>query len=258
MLFTINKQNLIHGDCVQIMKDMPESQFDVVVTSPPYNLDMPYATYEDKLPKNHYLTWMNDVFAQIKKVLIDDGSFFLNMGASTDPWLDLEVFNLLKDKLFLQNKIIWVKSITVDGKTTGHFKPVTSDRFLNRTWESIYHFSKTGKVKIDRLAVGVEYADKSNIKRWESKQDKRCDGNTWFIPYSTINHGSERGKHPATFPVGLPERCIKLHGIKENMKVLDPFVGIGTSLVACKNLDVYGTGIDIDLDYLNTAIKYLS
>ena len=75
--------------------------------------------------------------------------------------------------------------------------------------------------------MGVPYQDKSNIGRWKhAKQDKRDRGNTWFIPYETIQMKKER-PHPATFPTKLPEMCIKLHGIKEKMVVMDPFLGIG-------------------------------
>lgn len=258
MTENIGKQTLINDDCINAMKSLKDQSIDLIITSVPYNLNMPYNTYNDKLPRNQYLNWMNDVFVQLKRLISPNGSFFLNMGASTDPWLDLDVFQLLKDKFFLQNKIIWVKSITVNNKSYGHFKPVTSERYLNRTWESIYHFTPSGNVKIDRLAIGVEYADKSNIKRWNTKEDKRCGGNVWLLPYTTVNHNSERGKHPATFPIELPEKCIKMHGIKENMQVLDPFVGIGTTLVACEKLGINGIGIDIDADYINTAKNYIT
>ena len=98
--FTINKQTLFNEDCIKTMQSLDEKCIDVICTSPVYNLNMPYGTYQDKLPKNQYLEWMQQVFDQMQRVLKEDGSLFLNMGASTDPWLDLEVFYLLKDKLF--------------------------------------------------------------------------------------------------------------------------------------------------------------
>ena len=82
--------------------------------------------------------------------------------------------------------------------------------------------------KLDKLAIGVSYQDKTNIRRWKSvKQDKRDRGNVWFIPYPTIQ---QRRSHPAVFPEKLPYQCIKLHGIKNDMVVYDPFMGIGSSI----------------------------
>jgi site-specific DNA-methyltransferase (adenine-specific) len=148
-------------------------------------------------------------------------------------------------------------------KTFGHFKPINSERYLNNCHESIFHFTKDGNVPLDRLAVGVPYDDKSNIDRWSHNQvegsdknrDRRCRGNVWHIPYKTVQEGKE---HPAGYPVELAENCIKLHGIKEGLLVLDPFLGAGTTLVACKNLNVRGIGIEIDEYYCHLTKGRLS
>jgi site-specific DNA-methyltransferase (adenine-specific) len=102
---------------------------------------------------------------------------------------------------FLQNTIHWIKSIAVedrkgDLKSHGHFKPINSKRFLNDCHEWVFHFTKTGRVELDRLAIGVPYQDKSNIARWShtSGSDLRCRGNTWFIPYETIQ-SREKNDH---------------------------------------------------------------
>ena len=79
----------------------------------------------------------------------------------------------------------------------------TSPRFLNRTWEHLFHFTKGGDVPIDRLAIGVPYADKGNIERFDRDADLRCRGNVWLLPYETINDSAkQRGRHPATFAAG--------------------------------------------------------
>ena len=153
------KTNVIHNqDCVTGMLALPKGSVDVVVTSPPYNLDIQYGTYKDDLPRDNYLKWLHDVFAAVKHCLKDDGHFFLNMGYSNiDPWVGMDVGNVARDLFVLQNNFTWVKSIYVDGKTSGHFKPINSDRFANPTWEHLFHFTKDGKVKCDKLASGVPY-----------------------------------------------------------------------------------------------------
>ena len=75
------------------------------------------------------------------------------------------------------------------------------------------------------------------------------------MPYETIQSKSERGYHPSSFPVQLPERCIKLHGLakKDNFVVLDPFCGIGSIAVACKRLGISFIGFDTEKKYLDEA-----
>jgi site-specific DNA-methyltransferase (adenine-specific) len=195
-------------------------------------------------------------------VLKPGGSFFLNIGsAPSNPMLPHEVVIELRDLFVLQNAIHWVKSITIEdreGETRsyGHFKPIGSKRFLNDCHEYVFHFTKTGRVEIDRLALGVPYQDKSNIARWSHTRggDLRCRGNTWFIPYETIQRRDKERPHPATFPVALAESCIKLHGVSRAHTMLDPFLGIGNSAVAARRCGVKNfIGFEIDENYLAEA-----
>jgi site-specific DNA-methyltransferase (adenine-specific) len=105
-------------------------------------------------------------------------------------------------------------------------------------------------VPLDRVAIGVPYQDKTNIARWAgSGRDRRCRGNTWFIPYKTIFSRDKDRPHPATFPVKLPEQCIRLHGLERARLVADPFLGIGHTALACLELGVDFVGFEIDGAY---------
>ena len=111
-----------------------------------------------------------------------------------------------------------------------------------------------GDVVLDRLAVGVPYQDKSNIGRWKgAKKDLRDRGNTWFIPYQTIWDKETQRPHPSTFPMALPEMCIRLHGLTRVRKVLDPFMGIGSTALACIETGKPCIGFDVDEKYLQVA-----
>jgi site-specific DNA-methyltransferase (adenine-specific) len=106
----------------------------------------------------------------------------------------------------------------------------------------------------------VPYVHKSNIARWSHTdgQDLRCRGNTWFIPYETIQSRKGDRPHPATFPPALVELCIKLHGKAEATRLLDPFLGIGSSALAAKSLKISSfTGIEIDRQYIEAAKRRL-
>jgi site-specific DNA-methyltransferase (adenine-specific) len=100
----------------------------------------------------------------------------------------------------------------------------------------------------------VPYQDQSNVNRWRAGAGGvRCRGNTWFIPYETIQRRDRDRPHPATFPARLPEQCIKLHGIDRVTTVMDPFTGLGSTAVACARLGVDFLGCDVDETYLNEA-----
>lgn len=257
--------NKIHPmDCLDGMKLLDPKSIDVVVTSPPYNIGIPYHTYSDKKPEELYLNWIYDVAVECKRVLADDGSFFLNVGGTLkNPLLPLEIAVKLKDIFQLQNIIHWINSIAIPLEdvgnydnikgdiAVGHYKPINSNRYHHDCHEFIFHFTKKGNVQLDKLAIGVAYQDKSNIRRWKSsRSDLRDRGNTWFIPYKTINSARP---HPSVFPIKLPMMCIRDHGCDKIRVVMDPFMGSGSTAVACINLDVNFIGFEIDPEYLEEA-----
>jgi site-specific DNA-methyltransferase (adenine-specific) len=285
------KFDLRGEDCIEGMSRLTNESVDLVVTSPPYNLGIHYGKYADRQDRQSYLNWCAEWTAQIRRILRSNGSFFLNVGsAPSSPMLPHEIVIELTalGGFVLQNTIHWIKSITIDTqrsdphlnplpgqgeadakrqvrgdggvKTFGHFKPINSKRFLNDCHEYIFHFTKSGRVDIDRLALGVPYQDKSNIARWSHTRgsDLRCRGNTWFIPYETIQSRAKERPHPATFPVQLAEWCIKLHGLSRIETMLDPFLGIGNSAVAAQQCGVKKfIGFEIDEAYLAEAKRRL-
>lgn len=241
---------------------------DVVVTSPPYNRGIGYTTYQDRRPRAEYLDWTAELGRSVAAVLAPEGSFFLNVGGSPkDPWLPWDVAREVARSLVLQNVIHWVKSIVIGREAAGrsaglrrdlavgHYQPLVSDRYLHGAHEYVFQFTRTGRVPIDRLALGVPYQDPSNVARWQgSRAGRRCRGNTWFLPYSTIRRRAVDRPHPATFPAELPEWCVRLHGLERCRTVVDPFVGIGSSAIAAVRLGRDFTGFDVDAGYLATAV----
>ncbi len=257
-------------DCLSFMGGIEGSIFDVMVTSPPYNINKGYSAYKDNKDRNEYIEWMKNIAKASYRVLKDDGSFFLNIGGKpSDPILPIEVAVQFAEVFKLQNVIHWIKHISVPKESNnnspdayvsyGHFKPINSDLYLNQAQEYIFHFTKRGNTKLDKLSIGVPYQDKSNIERWSRKEDKRDRGNIWFIPYETKVGGFKNPiLHPAEFPVKLPYMCIKLHGVSNDMVVYDPFMGIGSTALACKLIGVKYVGTEIDEKYIEIAEKRIS
>ena len=271
---TGTRLTLHHQDCVAGMREhLADGSVSVVVTSPPYNLGIDYNGYDDSIPRRDYLTWMRGWGAVVYRVLADDGSLFLNVGSKpTDPTVPFRILaEMVRAHLKPQNVIHWVKSIAIkktevgdyDGirkdVVVGHYKPINSARFLNDCHEYIFHLTKSCNVGLDRLAVGVAYQDKSNVNRWKgNSSDVHCRGNTWFIPYETIRSKEKDRPHPATFPIELPRRCVKLHGLRRSELVVDPFLGIGTTALACAELDMSFVGYEIDPLYFGEACERLA
>jgi site-specific DNA-methyltransferase (adenine-specific) len=295
----MTKFDLRRQDCIKGMSRLAEESVDLVVTSPPYNLGISYGKYSDSQDRVSYLSWCGGCARQVRRLLKPDGSFFLNIGAApSNPMLPHEIVTTLREFFVLQNTIHWIKSITIDTdvaktkapdphlhalgappgrdpnpdakrrarlegdiKTFGHFKPINSKRFLNDCHEYIFHFTKSGRVELDRLALGVPYQDKSNIARWHRTRgdDLRCRGNTWFVPYATIQSREKERPHPATFPIQLAESCIKLHGALRVQTMLDPFLGIGNSALAAQRCGVKRfIGFEIDDAYLAEAKRRIT
>tara|TARA_Y100001978_G_C23639733_1_gene407700 strand:+ start:256 stop:1149 length:894 start_codon:yes stop_codon:yes gene_type:complete len=264
---------LYNMDCIEGMKRyLAPRSVDVVVTSPPYNLGTAYKSYDDKMERVDYVEWMGQWGQAVSEILADEGSIFLNIGGKpTDPWGPFEVLFRLREHFVLQNTIHWIKSIAIRKEdvgrypgvsgnvSVGHYKPINSARYINDCHEYIFHLTKNGRVALDRLAVGVEYQDKSNIARFGSanRSDSRCRGNTWFVPYKTIKSRDKQRPHPATFPVKIPQMCIQLHGIEQTQCVLDPFMGIGHTASACAQLGVSCIGFELEQDYFAQSQRVL-
>ena len=261
-------QTFFLGDCLEVFRSLPEGQVSAIVTSPPYNLGIRYRSYDDTLPRREYLQWTERWIAAARGVLAPAGSLFLNVGSiPSDPWAAMDVAQSARQHLHLQNILHWVKSIAIDkdaigGAVTlerdlavGHYKPINSDRFVNDCHEFVFHFTPEGRTPLDRRAIGVEYQDPSNIARWRSGgANRRCRGNTWFVPYETIKSRDKDRPHPATFPSRLAEYCLRLHGRDRLTLAMDPFLGLGSSAAAAAELELDFIGVELDEYYLKEAI----
>ncbi len=178
-------------DCIDWMNNQEKNSIDCIITSPPYNLDIKYGKYQDDLPRESYLKWLHDVAIAIKRVLKDDGQLYLNVGYSNiDPWVAMDVAQTFRKIFVLQNNFTWVKHIAVNNQGYGQYKPISSNRFSSVTTENIFHFTKDGKVKIDRLAIGQRnksegykypelYSESRHLATQRRKASRRLGFSNW-------------------------------------------------------------------------------
>lgn len=257
---------LLSGDALEVLRTMSDESVDCVVTSPPYYRLRDYGASgqygQEKTPAG-YVETMRAVFSEVRRVLADDGTLWLNLGDSYGAGKRLLMIPaqvaiaLQGDGWTLRNEIAW-------HKPNGIPSPV-SDRLATRH-ERVYLLTKGPRYHFDLDAIREEYtgdrsptrrahttANKANTLRGQWTLDKvlahpgRNPGDVWSIstrPYPAA--------HFATFPIDLPLRCIKA-GCKPGGMVLDPFSGSGTTGAAALGLDRRYIGIDINPEYHDLA-----
>lgn len=212
------------GNSQEILLKLKASSVDLCVTSPPYKDE---DGYDPKI--------MRKVFSAVYNVLKEESYCFVNFGHlayfKSRPF---ELVGIIERCGFtLHETFIWVKN---------HYKPIQGNKRVNNLFEYIFMFVKGKPSALDRLSVGVPYADKSNVGRYSDK-DIKCAGNVWYIKYETIQHSAQK-RHKDRFPIALPLQCIKLAGLKKPATVLDPFAGSGTTLEAAERLGFESIGCE--------------
>lgn len=260
-----------HGDCLDIMRDMPADCVDLILTSPPY-ADARRHTYGGIAP-DAYVEWFSVRATEMKRILKPTGSFILNIkerckdGERHTYVLDL-ILALKRDVGFRWvEEYIWHKTTSAPGKWKYRFRDA---------WERILHFSKTKDIKMRQDAVRVpigdwthsrlrnmsandrerrESATNSKVGRriaaWEDKKTV-YPSNVLHRPPVCHNTG-----HSAAFPEWLPEFFINLFTDKGDV-VLDPFLGSGTTFRVSETLGRTPIGIEINEEYVTRFLETLS
>ena len=245
---------IINEDCLDWMKKQESNILDVVVSSPPYNINIGYNTYADK--RDNYTQWMRDVWEESFRLLKPTGHLFLNIQPTRDnPLMPYEIVSQLSWKI--QNTFIWNKCVEIDGYVRGHgYAVTTSKHYIPNGWEYVFHLTQKGRTQIDLRDSSVPYAPQwaeANAKR--TGRDWRPSVNTWFVPYETNGSKSNKTiangkKHPAVFPRELVRKCLRVVGAKPEHTVYDPFGGTGTTAAVAQEFGCKYITTEIDADYV--------
>jgi len=264
---TLEIDKIIHGDCLVVLKALPDACVDLILTSPPY-ADNRKKTYKG-IPISHYVDWFLPISYELKRVLKPEGSFILNIkeravnGERQTYVLEL-ILAMKKQGWLWTEEYIWHKKNCYPGKWPNRFRDA---------WERCLHFTKQKKFKMFQEAVMVpmgKWAEKRLVKlsdadriRDESRVGSGFGKNVsnWLgkkhvYPTNVLHLGTEcsnRG-HSASFPVSLPIWFIKLFSEEEDL-VLDPFIGAGTTALVCIKLNRHYLGIEMMDKYYNLALE---
>ena len=237
------------GDCLDLLKSIPDESLQLVVTSPPYNIGK---EYEKKLHLDLYLEQQARVIVECVRTLSPAGSICWQVGNYVDRGaiipLDTALYPFFSDLgLRMRNRIIW------------HFEHGLhcSRRFSGR-YETIMWFTKSEDYvfNLDPVRVPQKYPGKKYFKGPKAGQYScnplgKNPGDLWVIPNVKSNH-VEKTEHPCQFPVELIERLV-LSLTNEGDWVFDPFLGTGTSVIAAIRHGRRGAGAEVLSKYVELA-----
>lgn len=262
--------NTIHeGDCLELMRQMPDECVDLIVTSPPY-ADARKHTYGGVAP-DQYVEWFCERGAEMLRILKPTGSFVLNI---KEKAVDgerhtyvLELILALKRETGFRwvEEYVWHKTTAAPGKWKYRFRDA---------WERIIHFSKTKGLKMRQDAVKIPIGDwtEARLKNMSENDRSRQESATrskvgrriaaWegkdSVYPSNVLHRSpicHNTGHSAAFPEWLPEFFIKLFTDEKDI-VLDPFCGSGTTFRVAKSLNRIPIGIELNPEYIQMALAH--
>ena len=235
----IYNTNFLTTKCVET------SSIDLIVTSPPYNVDIHYNSHDDKMPYSAYLEFTNEWLSKCYTLLKDDGRFCLNIP-------------LDKNKGGHQSVYADVTSIARKCGFNYHATIVWNEQNISRrtAWGSWLSASAPYVIAPVEMIVILykEHWKKKNRGESDMTRDEFLEWTSGVWEFS--GESKKKIGHPTPYPVQLPRRCIKLFSYVGDT-VLDPFLGSGTTLIACLQTNRKGYGIDIDTKYCEIAKQRL-
>lgn len=243
--------NIVHNvDLMQGFAQLSSDSIDLCVTSPPYNCGIEYDSWDDAKPWDQYLQWCHDWLSEVKRVLKPDGRFAVNHlvemglpsggkknGTRVSP--QVELYNIMRSlDLTVVAQPMWA-DLTRSTLTSWGSWCSASAPYIYNPFEVILIGHK-GQWKKER-------PKDSKGENTISKEDfMKGVGGIWNIQPET------RGLTKANFPVALPKMCIELLSFKDDI-ILDPFMGSGTTAIACLQTDRQYIGFEISPAYHKVA-----
>jgi adenine-specific DNA-methyltransferase len=248
-LQTARDAHMACDDNLAFMRPLSDGMMKLIVTSPPYNIGK---KYERRSPLDAYIQAQAQVISECVRLLSDQGSLCWQVGNHVDNGeivpLDLVLYPIFREHgLKLRNRIVW------------HFEHGLhcSRRFSGR-YENILWFTKSDDYtfNLDPVRVPSKYPGKKHFKGPRAGQLSgnplgKNPSDVWVIPNVKHNH-VEKTIHPCQFPVELIERLV-LSMTSEGDNVFDPYMGVGSSVIAAVKNGRNGYGCDVSREYVDVA-----
>jgi DNA modification methylase len=263
----LEMDRIIQGNSLTSLKALPDSCINLIFTSPPY-ADNRKNTYKG-IPIKEYVNWFLPISSELKRVLKNDGTFVLNIKERTEDgerqtYVIELILEMRRQGWLWTEEYIWHKKNCYPGKWPNRFRDA---------WERCLQFNKQKKFKMYQEAVMIPIGDwskkrlaklnETDLIRDESKVGSGFGknvsnwlGRQFVYPTNVLHLATEcanRG-HSASFPVSLPTWFIKLF-TQEGDIVLDPFIGSGTTAIACLDQNRHYIGIEAMDSYYKLAYE---
>ncbi len=241
----INK--IIQGDCLAILKKIPDNSVDMTFADPPFNLKKKYNHYEDSKEKQDYLDWCNDWISEMVRITKLTGAIFVH---NIPRWLTHYSEHLNKIAYF-RHWISWDSGGAPMGKTLlpNHYGILYYTKSKTHKEFKFYDIRHPHP----RCRICRELLKDYGGKKAQAHHFGPLLSDVWSDIHR-IRHKKRRDEHPCQLPIPLLERLI-LMTTDEGDVILDPFMGTGTTAVAAKRLGRNYIGIEIDEKYINIAQK---
>lgn len=236
----------IYNDDILKTEAIENDSVDLIVTSPPYNVDIRYETYDDKIPYDKYLEFSEKWLKKCYNLTKDDGRLCLNIPLDKNKGGQQSV---CADLTTIAKKVGWKYHATIIWNEQNISRRTAWGSWLSASAPFVIAPVEVIVVLYKKRWKKTSGSGKSNITRDEFLEWTNA---VWNFSGESRN----RIGHPSPFPIELPRRCIKLFSFIGDV-VLDPFLGSGTTLIACLEAERKGIGIEIDEKYCGLAVKRL-
>jgi len=228
-------QEIICGDCAEILPSLGEEIVSLTVTSPPYNVDIPYDNHSDHMPYKEYLDWMKNIWEEVFKITKDGGRLALNIAPTgISPFVPVhhDLVSVCSSVGWtLRAELLWYKQNMGKRTAWGSWMSPSCPHVIP-SWEYIYIFHK-GSPKLSG-------STDPDITREEFL--------AWSDAFWEIHPETNKRGHPVPFPEELVHRLVKYYTFPGDI-VLDPFGGSGTTAKVAKDLGRGYISIDISKEY---------
>jgi len=232
----------IYNEDILKTESIEDSSIDLIVTSPPYNVDIKYKTYDDRIPYKAYLDFTREWLEKCYALAKDDGRFCLNIPLDKNKGGQQAV---CADITTIAKQVGWKYHATIIWNEQN-----ISRRTAWGSWLSASAPYVIAPVEVIVVLYKRRWKKKGGSRKSDITKQEFLDSTNGVWNFS----GESRRKvgHPAPFPIELPRRCIKLFTFVGDT-ILDPFLGSGSTLLACIETSRRGIGVEIDEGYCRLA-----
>lgn len=261
---------VVLGDCLSVLKELPDETVDLVVTSPPY-ADQRVKNYGGHKP-DEYVNWFLPIAGELKRILKPNGTFILNIkekatGGERHTYILELILEMRKQGWLWTEEFIWHKKNCYPGKWPNRFRDAwerclqfNKEKKFNMYQESVMvPMGDWAKTRLKNLSETDKIRDNSKVGSGFGKNVSKWIGREMAYPTNVLHFSTEcsNKNHSAAFPKELPSWFIKLF-TKEGDWILDPFLGSGTTCVAAKELARNSIGIEVKEEYYELAKSNIS